>query len=224
MRGYILGQSSVPSLYQGGVMTDLNAIISPGSSLSLQIANDVNDRGEIAGYACGPGHWRRPGLPGDPLPDGSPFQHRRLQATARSGQKLAQTPPPLAQHPSHKRRQPWFRKCQASRVRPTHAAPLWSRSVAVVWRAHRSLYQKASLTQATLNPRPLIFCRRTWRLVSAAMQAPTRAGLWEVAVVGLVQKTEISASAFVGTAVRAATNSFATRSAGHRLNAAVGFA
>ena len=38
-------------LWQDGVMTDLNTLIPPTSSLSLVIANDINDRGEIAGFA-----------------------------------------------------------------------------------------------------------------------------------------------------------------------------
>jgi len=38
-------------LWQDGVMTDLNALIQPNSSLSTFIANDINDRGEIAGAA-----------------------------------------------------------------------------------------------------------------------------------------------------------------------------
>ena len=59
-------------LYQGGVMTDLNAIISPGSSLSLQIANDVNDRGEIAGYAYDPGTGEGPGFLAIPCDENHP--------------------------------------------------------------------------------------------------------------------------------------------------------
>jgi len=38
-------------LWQDGVMTDLNTLIQPNSSLSTFIANDINDRGEIAGAA-----------------------------------------------------------------------------------------------------------------------------------------------------------------------------
>lgn len=38
-------------LWQDGVMTDLDNLIQPNSSLSTFIANDINDRGEIAGAA-----------------------------------------------------------------------------------------------------------------------------------------------------------------------------
>lgn len=38
-------------LWQDGVMTDLDTLIQPNSSLSTFIANDINDRGEIAGAA-----------------------------------------------------------------------------------------------------------------------------------------------------------------------------
>jgi probable HAF family extracellular repeat protein len=32
-------------------MTDLNTLIQPNSSLYLVLANDINDRGEIVGFA-----------------------------------------------------------------------------------------------------------------------------------------------------------------------------
>ena len=38
-------------LWQDGVMTDLDTLIQPNTSLSTFIANDINDRGEIAGAA-----------------------------------------------------------------------------------------------------------------------------------------------------------------------------
>ncbi|HWO31828.1 MAG TPA: hypothetical protein VNO32_23785, partial [Candidatus Acidoferrum sp.] len=38
-------------LYQDGVMTDLNTLLQPSSSLHLVLANDINDRGEIVGFA-----------------------------------------------------------------------------------------------------------------------------------------------------------------------------
>ena len=55
-QGQVVGQSFGASsarafLYQGGVMTDLNTLIQPGSSLYLVLANDINDSGEIVGYA-----------------------------------------------------------------------------------------------------------------------------------------------------------------------------
>jgi probable HAF family extracellular repeat protein len=55
--GQVVGQSCDPSgncravLWQNGVMTDLNALISPSSSLYLIIAISINDRGEIVGQA-----------------------------------------------------------------------------------------------------------------------------------------------------------------------------
>jgi probable HAF family extracellular repeat protein len=56
MRGQVVGQSFggvLPRafLYQDGVMTDLNTLIQPSSSLHLVLANDINDRGEIVGFA-----------------------------------------------------------------------------------------------------------------------------------------------------------------------------
>jgi probable HAF family extracellular repeat protein len=38
-------------IWQNGVMTDLNTLIPPGSSLSLQAAQEINDLGEIVGQA-----------------------------------------------------------------------------------------------------------------------------------------------------------------------------
>src|SRR4029077_10379807 len=38
-------------LWQDGVMTDLNALISPDSSLYLVYAGDINEHGEIVGLA-----------------------------------------------------------------------------------------------------------------------------------------------------------------------------
>jgi probable HAF family extracellular repeat protein len=56
-RGQVVGQSldangfSRAFLWENGVMTDLNTLVPPGSPF-LVYANDVNDRGEIAGQAC----------------------------------------------------------------------------------------------------------------------------------------------------------------------------
>jgi probable HAF family extracellular repeat protein len=55
-QGQVVGQSFGTSsarafLYQDGLMTDLNTLIQSGSSLSLMLANDINDRGEIVGFA-----------------------------------------------------------------------------------------------------------------------------------------------------------------------------
>jgi probable HAF family extracellular repeat protein len=54
-RGQVVGQSFGPGgrafLYQDGVMYDLNGLLLPGSSLQLLLANDINDSGEIAGFA-----------------------------------------------------------------------------------------------------------------------------------------------------------------------------
>jgi probable HAF family extracellular repeat protein len=45
------GASLRAFLYQVGEMLDLNSLIQPNSSLYLQRANDINDSGEIVGYA-----------------------------------------------------------------------------------------------------------------------------------------------------------------------------
>jgi probable HAF family extracellular repeat protein len=50
--GQSFGVSSARAfLYQDGVMTDLNTLVQPDSSLYLLLANDINARGEIVGYA-----------------------------------------------------------------------------------------------------------------------------------------------------------------------------
>jgi probable HAF family extracellular repeat protein len=56
--GQIVGQSigaggSRAFLWEDGVMTDLNTLTAPGSPF-LIYANDINDRGEIAGQGCDP--------------------------------------------------------------------------------------------------------------------------------------------------------------------------
>ena len=38
-------------VYQNGQLTDLNTLIQPDSSVHLQLANDINDAGEIVGFA-----------------------------------------------------------------------------------------------------------------------------------------------------------------------------
>ncbi|HVO81049.1 MAG TPA: hypothetical protein VMT28_09970 [Terriglobales bacterium] len=47
--GCAFDNNSRAFLWQNGSMLDLNALISPGASLHLQWARDINDRGEIAG-------------------------------------------------------------------------------------------------------------------------------------------------------------------------------
>jgi probable HAF family extracellular repeat protein len=54
--GQVVGQSVGATsarafLYQNGTITDLNALTSPDSALYLLLANDINDRGEITGFA-----------------------------------------------------------------------------------------------------------------------------------------------------------------------------
>jgi probable HAF family extracellular repeat protein len=56
--GQVVGQSfnlitgaARAFLYQKGLLTDLNALIQPDSSLQLLLANDINDAGEIVGFA-----------------------------------------------------------------------------------------------------------------------------------------------------------------------------
>lgn len=58
LQGQVVGESfdaAGPSarafLYQNGVITDLNTLIQANSSLYLLLANDINDAGEIVGYA-----------------------------------------------------------------------------------------------------------------------------------------------------------------------------
>ncbi len=58
-RGVAVGQSFGGSddplgrafIYQNGQLTDLNALVQPDSSLHLELANDINDEGEIVGFA-----------------------------------------------------------------------------------------------------------------------------------------------------------------------------
>jgi uncharacterized membrane protein len=58
-RGVVVGQSFGGAddplgrafIYEGGQLTDLNMLIQPNSSLHLQLANDINDEGEIVGFA-----------------------------------------------------------------------------------------------------------------------------------------------------------------------------
>jgi probable HAF family extracellular repeat protein len=56
--GQVVGESCDQSwncrafIWQDGVMTDLNTLIPPNSSLYLMVADDINDRGEITGQAC----------------------------------------------------------------------------------------------------------------------------------------------------------------------------
>ncbi len=49
---------SLPSnrafLWQNGRMIDLNKGVAPGTTLTLRIAQDINDRGEITGQATDP--------------------------------------------------------------------------------------------------------------------------------------------------------------------------
>jgi len=57
--GVVVGQSFVLAdfpfgrafIYENGAVTDLNALVQAGSSLQLELANDINDAGEIVGWA-----------------------------------------------------------------------------------------------------------------------------------------------------------------------------
>ena len=58
LHGQVVGQSFNVNtgagrafLYENGQLTDLNTLIQPNSSLELQLANDINDEGEIVGFA-----------------------------------------------------------------------------------------------------------------------------------------------------------------------------
>jgi probable HAF family extracellular repeat protein len=60
-KGQVVGHSCdatdtfcVAYIWQNGVITDLNTLIPSGSSLSLSLAGDINDRGEITGIALDP--------------------------------------------------------------------------------------------------------------------------------------------------------------------------
>jgi probable HAF family extracellular repeat protein len=54
-KGQVVGQSFGTTarafFYQDGQMVDLNSLVQGDSSLDLLLANDINDRGEIVGYA-----------------------------------------------------------------------------------------------------------------------------------------------------------------------------
>jgi probable HAF family extracellular repeat protein len=58
-QGQVVGQSCIDNSFSGcraflwrnGVTTDLNSLIQPGSSLYLLLANDMNESGEIVGFA-----------------------------------------------------------------------------------------------------------------------------------------------------------------------------
>jgi len=73
--GQVVGQSCDVNgncrafISQGGVMTDLNALVLPGSSLYLIGASDINNRGEIAGYAYDPNTGDSPGFLAIPCDD-----------------------------------------------------------------------------------------------------------------------------------------------------------
>src|SRR5215472_3464559 len=49
-------------IWQDGVMTDLNSLVLPGSALYLVNISDINDRGEVAGYAYDPNTGEGPGF------------------------------------------------------------------------------------------------------------------------------------------------------------------
>jgi hypothetical protein len=60
------------------MMTDLNAVISQGSSLNLISANDINDRGDMVGQGYDPNTGEAPGFlatptDGDGASEGSTF-------------------------------------------------------------------------------------------------------------------------------------------------------
>ena len=71
--GQVVGQSCDHSgncrafLWQNGVMTDINTLITPGSSLYLVSGNDINDEGDIVGQAFDQSSGDSPGFLGDPV-------------------------------------------------------------------------------------------------------------------------------------------------------------
>ena len=58
-------------LWQDGVMMDLNDLIPAGSNLTLQVAGDINDRGEITGTAFDSTTKTSPAFLAVPREDGS---------------------------------------------------------------------------------------------------------------------------------------------------------
>lgn len=59
--GQIVGYSTLAGdvtsdafLYSGGILYDLNSLISPTAGWTLQSANAINDSGEIVGYGLNP--------------------------------------------------------------------------------------------------------------------------------------------------------------------------
>ena len=58
-------------LWQKGVMTDLNSLISGGSALSLLVAYNVNDRGEITGQGFDQNTGATPAFLAIPCDEGS---------------------------------------------------------------------------------------------------------------------------------------------------------
>ena len=74
-KGQIVGQSTdatgIPRafLWENGVMTDLNTLISSGSSLYLTNGVDINDNGEIVGGAFDPSTGASPSFVAIPCDD-----------------------------------------------------------------------------------------------------------------------------------------------------------
>ncbi len=66
--GQVVGQSCDQRgscrafLWQDGVMTDLNTLIPPGSTVRLLVANDINDQGKIVGQAFDQNTGNTPGF------------------------------------------------------------------------------------------------------------------------------------------------------------------
>jgi probable HAF family extracellular repeat protein len=99
--GQVVGQSCDQSgncrafFWQGGVMTDLNALVLPGSSLYLTGASDINNRGEIAGYAYDPDTGDTPAFLAIPCDehhaDVEGCKNHASDATPTSGQRNAPT-------------------------------------------------------------------------------------------------------------------------------------
>lgn len=58
-------------LWQNGVMMDLNSLIPGGSNLTLQVAGDINDRGEITGTAFDSASTTSPAFLAVPREDGT---------------------------------------------------------------------------------------------------------------------------------------------------------
>jgi probable HAF family extracellular repeat protein len=67
----ILGGKARAYIYRDDIFTDLNSLIDPNSGWVLELANDINDKGQIVGDGIFNGEFRVFRL--DPIPEPSTF-------------------------------------------------------------------------------------------------------------------------------------------------------